>query len=1006
MERGRAGPVAQVFGQLVCCSATSAPPRKAEGATQQEPCWGAKMIRPMRWSSAPGNQMRGEDLEADKAAPAPTEWKLSCNSSDSEEKRGVSRSGDNVASAQPSMDAGEAVSDVQVKTNVGNISPGGGCRRTRAESAELTELLGAGSVESAAFSKFSPTTRRISAISARSLCSLRDQHIGPCRRQWFQSRVAHALGRAVNSSLFLIMSSSAVVTALFLPDLLSALQTPTNLPQNVVQLIVMCVFVFGFVCCLASDPDYPFSFFFWIDILGIVAMIFDIEWFLGEDATQPTVDRTDSVGDSIVYARAARASWAAARMGRMARMLRLLRMLQLPWVPGKGKQRQFAQIISIQLNNVLSTRVAFLCVGLIVILSALSLYRYPENDYSMASWVVLLSSDAAQVYTAPVGSADRKQAAVQLNVQLQEFRRFYMDIVSLYGPYEVCFRKNPGDTFECGQDSIEGVRFIPPFFRPRRLSSAFALEAPHARASFDLSLPFIIEAVVSIVTMVVFVATMGFFSMMVTARIHSLVITPLERMLALVRSRCVEIFEYTDRIQDPPRPSIRSQGERSERPEASARNEFLLLAQAVEKLGAVSSLVASRRMPEIGADMTDDQILVLNLEGHQIQEQEVAFAPTLTQSSSFSLSASLDMVSPAEDIVTSLRSDSFDALEIPEGQKPGITAYLLLASEAAAESGRFSKQTARSRVMHFAVAVANRYQPNPFHNFSHALDVTAGVLRTMAESGANLIFSADSQLWLLIAAVAHDLGHPGVNNQFLVETSHAYALRYNDRSPLENFHCASLFQLVQVPDNNIFRSLPNTVYKEARKAIVASILATDMAEHHSMLTELGLLLEVNSELLDRGFEDPGVVELLQEKGNLQLLANSFLHFSDTGNPMKPWPLCYKLAQLCLDEFFAQGDKEKAHGIPVQMLNDRDKVNRPNSQVGFIEFMILPLAEAMVSLFPALQYCTQNLGENTGRWTDLWEQGSAHPADEVEKFRARAQKVINRCFAAGARRRGS
>merc|ERR1740121_3366885 len=136
-----------------------------------------------------------------------------------------------------------------------------------------------------------------------------------------------------------------------------------------------------------------------------------------------------------------------------------------------------------------------------------------------------------------------------------------------------------------------------------------------------------------------------------------------------------------------------------------------------------------------------------------------------------------------------------------------------------------------------------------------------------------------------------------------------------------------------------------------------------------------------------------------------MIANALLHCGDVGNPMKPWPLCFSYAQMCLDEFFAQGDEEKAHGIPVQMLNDRDKVNRPNSQVGFIEFMILPLAEVMVSFFPALQYCTQNLGQNTGRWTDLWEQGSARPADEVKRFRARAQKVMSRCSAAGARMRG-
>ena len=53
-------------------------------------------------------------------------------------------------------------------------------------------------------------------------------------------------------------------------------------------------------------------------------------------------------------------------------------------------------------------------------------------------------------------------------------------------------------------------------------------------------------------------------------------------------------------------------------------------------------------------------------------------------------------------------------------------------------------------------------------------------------------------------------------------------------------------------------------------------------------------------------------------------------------------ICSKWASVVLDEFFLQGDKEKELGIPVQMLNDRDKVNRPFSQIGFIEFIVSPL----------------------------------------------------------------
>ena len=43
---------------------------------------------------------------------------------------------------------------------------------------------------------------------------------------------------------------------------------------------------------------------------------------------------------------------------------------------------------------------------------------------------------------------------------------------------------------------------------------------------------------------------------------------------------------------------------------------------------------------------------------------------------------------------------------------------------------------------------------------------------------------------LLISAICHDFEHPGLNNTFLANTSNSLALRYNDRSILENHHCA------------------------------------------------------------------------------------------------------------------------------------------------------------------------------------------------------------------------
>lgn len=69
------------------------------------------------------------------------------------------------------------------------------------------------------------------------------------------------------------------------------------------------------------------------------------------------------------------------------------------------------------------------------------------------------------------------------------------------------------------------------------------------------------------------------------------------------------------------------------------------------------------------------------------------------------------------------------------------------------------------------------------------------------------------------------------------------------------------------------------------------------------------------------------------------------------NPLKPFDLSKTWAMRVLDEFFQQGDEEKQQGLPVGMLNDRDKVNKPGSQHGFITFLVSPLVVQSVNLFP-------------------------------------------------------
>jgi hypothetical protein len=69
----------------------------------------------------------------------------------------------------------------------------------------------------------------------------------------------------------------------------------------------------------------------------------------------------------------------------------------------------------------------------------------------------------------------------------------------------------------------------------------------------------------------------------------------------------------------------------------------------------------------------------------------------------------------------------------------------------------------------------------------------------------------------------HDLGHPGLNNDFLIATNDSLAVRYNDRAPLENHHAASLFELVARPELNALAVLTTGERKSFRKLVSGGV---------------------------------------------------------------------------------------------------------------------------------------------------------------------------------------
>lgn len=65
----------------------------------------------------------------------------------------------------------------------------------------------------------------------------------------------------------------------------------------------------------------------------------------------------------------------------------------------------------------------------------------------------------------------------------------------------------------------------------------------------------------------------------------------------------------------------------------------------------------------------------------------------------------------------------------------------------------------------------------------------------------------------------HDYGHPGLTNDFLIATSDPLAVRYNDRSPLENHHAAASFSAMRRQGMDLLASFPPDQRAAFRKQV-------------------------------------------------------------------------------------------------------------------------------------------------------------------------------------------
>lgn len=180
---------------------------------------------------------------------------------------------------------------------------------------------------------------------------------------------------------------------------------------------------------------------------------------------------------------------------------------------------------------------------------------------------------------------------------------------------------------------------------------------------------------------------------------------------------------------------------------------------------------------------------------------------------------------------------------------------------------------------------------------------------------------------------------------------------------LENYHVSETFKILLKESNNPFEKLSKAQFRTIRRRMIECILATDMANHSKLMTEMNKLVE--SKKIKNGENLEAIISENEAKNVevQQMILSECVHTADLSNAAKIIDVFSKWTDLVYKEFFNQGDVELSLGRNISMLCDRKTTNISKSQIGFIKFVVSPQFELIINILPELQEYMINMNKN-------------------------------------------
>ncbi len=206
------------------------------------------------------------------------------------------------------------------------------------------------------------------------------------------------------------------------------------------------------------------------------------------------------------------------------------------------------------------------------------------------------------------------------------------------------------------------------------------------------------------------------------------------------------------------------------------------------------------------------------------------------------------------------------------------------------------------------------------------------------------------------------------------------AIRYNDRSVVENYCLTQCFKAMMDPASDILGTLTEQQYWCLRESIIDCVLFADISHHFQNLSTISLnptpsIDEFESRMKSSKFPS--------ELGNdAQMIMNFGLYAAIHSTPARLTQSYARYFFNRVEELYQVGDLEKKALLRVDFFFDRTVSNPYELEKGYIEVMARPVLELWCKFLPNLraELIDKNLNEN---------------AKFLEKEREEAEKRIKR-----------